>query len=261
MGAKCSFPRVHVCIGTFTNTPNKTKWKKNSYGYSLIFLFLFKSQDRAALWATLTQISFDIVINHWFTLMEELASDLGSRPQRLAQAWDSQPCSLAVAHWYLPAKFDRGLQWRQAIDISESHSSHFWAANGPSLRRPDPCQHELTYMKWNTDLTASSRVNLRREILLEKAELLFWVSLQSTYLSFISKKCGIFKIELHLIKNKTWKLARYCVCGFIYLICFPWISHHAHSASFPSLEFFLPLSSTASLQLQQKKIKHVCVHL
>lgn len=94
---------VHVCIGTLANMHNKTKWKKNSNGRSLIFLFLFKSQDQVVVWATLTQISSDIIINHRFTLMEELASDLGSRHQWLAQAWASQPRSLAVAHWYLPA--------------------------------------------------------------------------------------------------------------------------------------------------------------
>lgn len=67
-------------------------------------------------------------------------------------------------------------------------------------------------MKWNTDLTASSRVNLRREILLEKAELLFWASLWRTHLNFASKKHGILKIELHLVKNKTWKLQIGIVC-------------------------------------------------
>lgn len=50
--------------------------------------------------------------------------------------------------------------------------------------------------------------------------------------------------------------------GFIYLICFSCISHHAHPASFLSLELLIPryqggwsrVSSTTSLQLQQRKL-------
>ena len=71
---------VHVCVGTFTHRHTKTKWKQNTNDLSLIFLFLFKSQDQAVVWATLTQISFDIITNHWLTLMEELASDLKIKP-------------------------------------------------------------------------------------------------------------------------------------------------------------------------------------
>lgn len=55
---------AYVRIGTFTHTHTETKGKRNTNGLSLIFLFLFKSQDQAVVWATLTQISFDAIINH-----------------------------------------------------------------------------------------------------------------------------------------------------------------------------------------------------
>jgi len=173
----------------------ETKLKQNINIFNLFFLFFFISQDQAVAWP---QISFDFIISHWFTLMAELekqSSGDGTRPKPSPILWLQCINTVSSIWWWALAK--------ASYRYSESCSSHFWAANGPSLRRPNPCQHELTSMKWNTDLTASSGANLRREILSEKAELLFPATLQGTYLSFASNECGILQIYWCLLRVKT----------------------------------------------------------
>lgn len=87
---------VHMCISTFTYNHTKTKLKQNTNICSLIFLFLFKSQDQAVVWATLTQISFDFLISHWFTLMAELASYLEKQSSGWCQAQALPGCSCST---------------------------------------------------------------------------------------------------------------------------------------------------------------------